>query len=87
MALSISTIGAFEVFFFLFRTFLLDRFTDPLLGLFFVFPMTREAFFYVGGGDEGTLALAESEDDEGVVTFSLPFPFDRAMTKSGSVRQ
>ncbi len=43
--------------------------------------MTRGASFCVEGGDEGTLALAESKDDEGVVTFSLPFPFDRAMTK------
>ncbi len=47
--------------------------------------MTRGASFCVEGGDEGTLALTESEDDESVVTFSFPFPFDCAMTKSERV--
>ncbi len=47
--------------------------------------MTRGASFCVEGGNEGTLALAESEEDEGVVTFSFPFPFDHAITKSERV--
>ncbi len=83
MALSISIIGAFEVFFFL-EPFSWTGSWVLFLDFSFVFLMTRGASFY-RGGDEGTLALVESEDDEGVVTFSLPFPFDRAMMKSEKV--
>ncbi len=71
MALSISAIGAFEVFFFL-EPFSWTGSLVLFLDFSFDFPITR-GIFLCGGGDAGTLASVESEDDEGVVTFLCLF--------------
>ncbi len=76
MALSICITGAFEVFFFL-VPFSWTGSLVLFLGVSFDFLITRGASL-CGGGDAGTLASVESEDDEYVVIlpclFLLPVP-------------